>query len=189
MHILHVDIVQTSRSALETGIPSFISSWGCWWCNGAGGYFPGTLWTNWALFGHHSLPEYCRWACPSLYDDSVLIFYPTSSRITHHITKPKPSQTGFLNITLCWPPQAPALKPIEHLWDKVERQIHIMDVQCDANMDWKLWGLFPAPRWTLLKAKLSPRFVFHIHVLTFNLLIKISTCMLAAHDISIYSFR
>ncbi len=30
---------------------------------------------------------------------------------------------------LKWPPQTPDLNPIEHLWDVVEREIHIMDVQ------------------------------------------------------------
>ncbi len=30
---------------------------------------------------------------------------------------------------LKWPPQSPDLSPIEHLWDVVEREIHIMDVQ------------------------------------------------------------
>ncbi len=40
---------------------------------------------------------------------------------------------------LKWPPQSPDLNPIEHLWDVVEQEIHIMDVQptnlqklCDA---------------------------------------------------------
>ncbi len=33
------------------------------------------------------------------------------------------SQTGF------WPPQSPDLNPIEHLWDVVEQEIRIMDVQ------------------------------------------------------------
>ncbi len=31
----------------------------------------GSLSTNWASFKHHSLPEYCCWPCPSLYDYSV----------------------------------------------------------------------------------------------------------------------
>ncbi len=48
----------------------------------------------------HSLPEYCCWPCPSLYDYSVFIFWCTSSRIIHHVTKLKSSQTGFLNMTM-----------------------------------------------------------------------------------------
>ncbi len=35
----------------------------------------GPLSTNWALFKRHSLPEYCCWPSPSLYDYSVPIFW------------------------------------------------------------------------------------------------------------------
>ncbi len=84
------------------------------------------------MFNHHSLPEYCCWSCPSLYDYSVP-FWCTSSRIMHHVTKLKSSQTGFLNITMSslysMASTSPDLNPTEHLWDVEEREIHIMDVQ------------------------------------------------------------
>ncbi len=123
-----------------------------WWCNGVGDIFLahfGPLSTNWASFKHHNLPEYCCWPRPSLYDYSEPIFWCTSSRIMHHVTKLKSSQTGFLNMTMSSrysnglhsPPQSPDLNPIEQLWDVVEREIRIMDVQptnlqqlCDAIM-------------------------------------------------------
>ncbi len=79
------------------------SGWWWWWCNGVGdismAHFV-SLSTNWALFKHHSLPEYCCWPCPSLYDYSVPSSDASSSRIMHHVTKLKSSQTGFLNMTM-----------------------------------------------------------------------------------------
>ncbi len=53
----------------------------------------------------------------------------TSSRIRHHVTKLKSSQTDNEFTLLKWPPQSPDLNLIEHLRDVVEREIHIMDVQ------------------------------------------------------------
>ncbi len=97
----------------------------------------------------HSLPEYCWWPCTSLYDYSVPSSDATSSRIMHR-HKAQIISDWFLEhdnefTLLKQPPQSPDLNPIEHLWDVVEREIHIMDVQttnlqqlCDAIMSiWK----------------------------------------------------
>ncbi len=58
---------------------------------------------------------------------------------------------------LKWHPQSPDLNPIEHHWDGVEREIHIIDVQPDksaatawcyhVNMDQNLWGMLPTSCW------------------------------------------
>ncbi len=106
-----------------------------WWCNGVGDIFLahfGPLSTNWALFKHHSRPEYCCWSCPSLYDNSVPIFWccfqqdnaPCSQIISDWFLEHDNEFT-----LLKWPPQSPDLNPTEHLWDEVEREIRIMDVQ------------------------------------------------------------
>lgn len=56
----------------------FVNSSGwCWW-NGVEHIFFAHfvhLSTNWASFNHHSLPEYCYWACPQLSDLSVPILW------------------------------------------------------------------------------------------------------------------
>ncbi len=55
-------------------LPCLNSSGWWWWCNGVRGivlaHF-GPFSTNWASFKLHSLPEYCCWPRPSLYDYSV----------------------------------------------------------------------------------------------------------------------
>jgi len=51
----------------------------------------------------------------------------------HHVIKLISSQTGFLNMTMSSLDsdglQSPDLSPTQHLWDVVERQIRIIDVQ------------------------------------------------------------
>ncbi len=110
---------------------------GWWWrCNGVGDIFLahfGLLSTNWASFKRHSLPEYCCWPCPSLYDYSVPIFwcYFQQDKALCHAAQ----------IISDWFLESPDLNLIEHIRDVVEREIHIMDVQptnlqqlCDAIM-------------------------------------------------------
>ncbi len=127
----------------------------------------------WGIFSWHTLDplvpiEHClnTAAYRSIVADHVHPFittvYPssdaTSSGIMHHVTKLKSSQIGFLNMTmssLYWSPQSPDLNPVEHLWDVVEREIHIMDEQltnlqqlCDAvNKDQNIRRIFPTPCW------------------------------------------
>ncbi len=90
--------------------------------------------TNWASFKHHRLPEYCCWPCPSLYDYSVPIFWCYFQQDNAPRHKAQIISDWFLEhdnefTLLKCPPQSPDLNPIEHLWDVVEREIHIMDVQ------------------------------------------------------------
>ncbi len=111
---------------------------GWWWgCNCVRDIFLahfGPLSTNWASFKRHSLPEYCSWPCPSLYDYSV----PSSDGYFQQDNAPRNKaqiiSDWFLEhdndfTLLKWFPQSPDLNPIEHIWDVVEREIRIIDVQ------------------------------------------------------------
>ncbi len=94
----------------------------------------GPLSTNWTLFKCHSLPEYCCWPCPSLWLHCTHLLMANSSRIMQHVTKAQIISDWFLEhdnefTSLKWPPQSPDHNPIEHIWDVVEQDVHIMDVQ------------------------------------------------------------
>ncbi len=84
---------------------------GCWWwCNGVGHIFLarfGPFSTNWASFKCHSLPEYCCWPCPSLYDYSVPIFWWLRDAIMSIWSKI--SEECFLNLVESMPQRIKAV--------------------------------------------------------------------------------
>ncbi len=119
------------RTWKHGSIPPGLNGSGCWWCNGVGDIFLahfGPLSTNWALFKCHRLSEYCCWPCPpfmtTVYLYSCDYLCHKSQIISDWFLEPDNEFT-----LLKWPPQSPDLNQIEHIWDVVEREICIMDVQ------------------------------------------------------------
>ncbi len=146
----------------------------------------------WGIFSWHTLGplvpiEYClnTTAYLSIVSDHVHPFMTTVSHLLMYFQqdnapchKAQIISDWFLEhdnefTLLKWPPQSPDLNPIEHLWDVVEREIHIMNVQptnlqqlCDAIMS--IWTkiseecfqhLVESISWrikTVLKAKGGP---------------------------------
>ncbi len=105
--------------------------------------------TVWGIFSGHSLGplvpiERClnATAYQSIVDDHVHPFmttvFPSSDGYFQQDNTPCHKAQiisdwflvhGNELILLNWPPQSPDVNPIEHLWDVVEWEIHIMDVQ------------------------------------------------------------
>ena len=113
------------------------SGWWWWWCNVVRDiclvHF-GPLSTSWASFKNHNVPEYCCWPCSSFYDQCTHLMIATSSRIMHHLTNLKSSQTCFLNMTMTLLysiglHRPPDLNSREHICDVVHQDIHILDMQ------------------------------------------------------------
>ncbi len=129
-------------------LPCLNGSGWCWWCNGVGIF-------SWHTLGllvpiEHRLNAT---AYLSIVADHVHLFMTTVYHLLMYFQQDNAAchkdqiiSDWFLEhdddfTLLKWPPQPPDLNPIEHLWDVVEREILIMDVQptnlqqlCDAIM-------------------------------------------------------
>ncbi len=121
----------------------------------------GPLSTNWASFKRHSLPEYCCWPCPSLYDYSVPIFW------CYFQQNNAPSQSSnhlrLVSWTWQWVHFTQTASTVTRsqsnrasLGCGGTRDSHhgCADDKSAAtvwyyhvNMDQNLWGMFPTPCW------------------------------------------
>ncbi len=147
-------------------LPCLNGSGWWWWCNGVGDIFLahfGPLSTNWALFMHHSLPKYCCWPCPSLYDlQCTHLLMATSMQDNAPCHKAQIISDWFHEhgnefTLLKWPPQSPESQsnraPLRcggtgdsHHGCAADKSA--ATVWCyRVNMDQNLREMFPTPCW------------------------------------------
>ncbi len=100
IQMVESEFAKEHKAWIHPALSQWFSCW--WWCNGVGDIFLahiGPLSTNWASFKSQPTWVVADMSIP-LWLQCTHHLMTTSSRIMHHVTKLKSSQTGFLNMTM-----------------------------------------------------------------------------------------